>query len=746
MVRSRMWDRSVAALAVALATGWLAVGAARAQGQVAQSVQTSPRIGLVLSGGGARGAAHVGVLKVLEEYGIPVHAVAGTSMGAIVGGMYAAGWTPVEIEAEMAAIDWPAMLTDRLPRDYLSFRRREEDREFLTQFELPVDGRGARLPAGVIAGHNVEARLARLFLPAAAIRDFDELVVPFRAVATDLETGMPVVLGGGDLALAVRASLSMPAVFAPVQLGGRLLVDGGVARNLPVDVAREMGVDVLVVVDAGTPLSEREALRSLLDVSKQLTHIMTETNTAVQRESLEETDVLIRPELGSVNVLDFHRWAEAVDAGEAAARAMEAALRNHALAPDAYTRTVAAQRRRFRGPVIVDSVDVVATSGVSAVALRSLVKVRPGGRIDPAVLEADLLRLHGLRLFQRIHARIEVTGDTATLVFEPEPRARGNNSLRFGLGLEEDHGAGTARFSFLTSLWLRQLNRAGGELRFDLQVGEPRRALLEFFQPVREGSPLFIATQAVHLEGDAVVTLGPETTPAPYRTTQDRLSVEMGLHLGGRAEVRAGVLKGRRSAKPRDDGRDLPAFHDAEGGVTATITLDHLDDAALPHRGGLARLSWVGYRAGLGGATSYDDVEARVAHAVPVGRHTVILGVEAGTRSAGAPPHDTYSLGGVFRLTGRAPGSLAGRHGGLLRVIYLHELGDGGRVYVGASAEAGGTWDGGEDIQLADLVPAGSVLLGVRTLIGPVYLVLGHAEGGSPTGYLSVGRRVASPW
>jgi NTE family protein len=271
-----------------------------ATGQEEGSVHEPPRIGLVLSGGGARGAAHVGVLKFLEANDVPVHAIAGTSMGAIVGSMYATGWTPDEIEAQLGAIDWSTMLTDRLPREHLSFRRREEDREFLTQFELGIAGARPRLPSGLIAGHNVEARLARLLVPALAVRDFDRLAVPFRAVATDLETGGPVILRDGDLVMAVRASLSMPAVFAPVELDGRLLVDGGVGRNLPVDVARELGVDRLIVVDAGTPLSDREALRSLLDVSKQLTSVMTQSNTAVQRQSLADSDILIQPALGSV--------------------------------------------------------------------------------------------------------------------------------------------------------------------------------------------------------------------------------------------------------------------------------------------------------------------------------------------------------------------------------------------------------------------------------------------------------------
>jgi NTE family protein len=714
-----------------------------ATGQEQSSVQEPPRIGLVLSGGGARGAAHVGVLKFLEANDVPVHAIAGTSMGAIVGSMYAVGWTPDEIEAQLGATDWSTMLTDRLPREHLSFRRREEDREFLTQFELGIAGARPRLPSGLIAGHNVEARLARLLVPALAVRDFDRLAVPFRAVATDLETGDPVVLRDGDLVMAVRASLSMPAVFTPVELDGRLLVDGGVGRNLPVDVARELGVERLIVVDAGTPLSDREALRSLLDVSKQLTSVMTQSNTAVQRQSLADSDILIQPALGSLSVLDFHRWPEAVEAGEAAARDVGTALRRLAVAPEVQTATVAAERAGFRVPVVVDSVHVADVAGVPPAVLRGLMRIRPGHPVDPAVLEADILRLHGLRAYGRIHVRIVVEDELRILEVEPERKPGGSGSLRFGLGFEDDHGAGTSRFHILSSLWLRQVNRRGGELRLDLQAGEPRGVAAELFQPLSPGSRAFLTGLAEHREGEAAIPVSGSTTR--YRATDNQASIGLGFHAGGWGEVRTEVVRGRRTQEPGDGAPDLPTFDDAMAGVAVAITLDGLDDAALPRRGSLGRVQWTGYRTGLGSTYSYNKLDASGAVALPVGAGSVVLGTEVGTSSGGAPIHHPHTLGGVFRLTGRPAGSVAGRHVGLLRAIYLRDVRDG-RVYFGFSAEAGGAWDHLERVSLADLIPAGSLVVAVRTLVGPIYLVLGHAEGGSPTAMLSVGRRVASPW
>jgi NTE family protein len=697
----------------------------------------APRIGLILGGGGARGAAHVGVLKVLEEYGVPVHAIAGTSMGAIVGALYATGLTPAELEAELAAIDWIPMLSDRLPRTALPFRRREEDREFLTQLELPVGWRGPRLPSGLVAGLNVEARLARLLLPAAGIRDFDRLAVPFRATATDLETGELVVLGAGDLAMAVRASLSIPALFGPVELDGRLLVDGGVARNLPADVARDLGVDLVIAVDVGTTLAEREHLGSLLDVTRQLIHIITHVNTVTQRDDLGESDVLLTPDLGGIGILDFHRWEEAVAAGEAAARAMEAALRPLAIPPAAYTALLESQRAPFRGPIGVDSVHLVPVPGVPAAAARWVREAVRGGEVDPAALEEAILRLHGLRLLGHVHIRVEENGGAAVLVVEPEPRPGPASALRFGLTLEDDLGAGLSNYSVLASLWLRQLNRQGGEARVDLQAGEPRGALVEVFQPVAAGSPLFVTARGSYREADGFVLLEPGAPSRTLRGAETTMTAQIGAHPGlAGLELRAGLQ--RWHVRPEASGAAT------EVGVTAAVTLDFLGDAAFPRHGALARLAWAGFRTGLGGASSYDRLEASLAYARGIGRHTLVAGAEAAARTSGVPPHDAYGLGGPFRLTGRPPGSLAGHHGGLVRMVYLYDLGDA-RFHLGFSAEAGLAWARGAEPSFNDVVPAGSLLLAARTLVGPVFLVVGHAAGGSPTFYLSVGRSVAMP-
>src|SRR5688572_8893060 len=279
-----------------------------------------PRIGLVLSGGGARGAAHIGVLKVLEENRVPVHAIAGTSMGAVVGGLYATGLSAADIERVMTSVDWQDAFRDRPARTDLNFRRKLEDQNFLVKFPLGLKGRKFRLPRGLVQGQKLTQILRGLTLPVAQVQSFDQLGIPFRAVATDIVTGDRVVIDHGDLTTAMRASLSAPGVFSPVDFEGRMLVDGGLSSNLPIDVARQMGVDILIVVDCGFPLLERGKLVSVATVSNQMLAILIRSNTTAQRKSLTARDVIIDPALGDFSSLDFDSHARAMKIGEEAAR------------------------------------------------------------------------------------------------------------------------------------------------------------------------------------------------------------------------------------------------------------------------------------------------------------------------------------------------------------------------------------------------------------------------------------------
>src|SRR3954468_15626271 len=302
----------------------------------ASLAQRAPRIGVVLSGGGARGLAHVGVLKVLEEMRVPVHCVTGTSMGAIVGGAYAAGTPPAELEALVRKADWNEVFRDSPPRTDISTRRKIDEYKTLFAPEYGVKRSGLVLPKGVIAGVAIEAFFRGLTQPAIDVTDFDKLPIPFRAVAADIETGEAVVLSHGGLARALRASMSVPGALAPVEIDGRLLVDGGIANNLPIDEARKLCGDVIIAVNISSPALKREQITSAFSVAGQLINFLGKVNVERQLASLGSRDLLIAPQLGDIAASSFERSADAIRIGEEATRAVAGALGRYSVTEEQY--------------------------------------------------------------------------------------------------------------------------------------------------------------------------------------------------------------------------------------------------------------------------------------------------------------------------------------------------------------------------------------------------------------------------
>ncbi|MEN9807324.1 MAG: hypothetical protein RL756_1844, partial [Pseudomonadota bacterium] len=260
----------------------LVLTASKATAEPTATAGGAPRVGLVLSGGGARGLAHIGVIKYLEENNIHVHAIAGTSMGSVIGGMYASGMNAAQLEQVARTLDWRGAFDDNTSREQQDYRRKREDFDFLIGARLRFKEGKLGIPMGAIEGQRLNLLLHDLVKQVSGINDFDQLPIPYRAVASDIVTGDAVILERGDLAVAMRASMSIPGVFTPIELDGHLLVDGGIAKNIPVDVVQDMGVDRLIVIDIGTPLAPRDKLGNVLALMDQLTTIMTRKNSEQQ--------------------------------------------------------------------------------------------------------------------------------------------------------------------------------------------------------------------------------------------------------------------------------------------------------------------------------------------------------------------------------------------------------------------------------------------------------------------------------
>lgn len=704
-----------------------------------------PRVGLVLSGGGARGAAHVGVLKVLDEMRVPVDAIAGTSMGAVVGGLYASGMTALDIEELIASVNWQDAFQDRPPRAELGFRRKQDDRNFLVRYALGVREDGFVLPQGLVQGQKLEQVLRNAALPVADVQDFDQLPIPFRAVATDLETGEAVFMDSGDLVTAMRASISAPGVFAPAQRDGRLLVDGGLVENLPIDVARQMGVDVLIVVDVSFPLYSRDQLASPFEVTNQAFAIMIRSRTLEQRKKLGPDDIVIDPPLGRFFSADFERVPQALRAGERAADAARDKLAALALSPQDYQAYLTARNPRATSSPLVEFVRADSQSQAYAALVDATMADVVGKPLDPELMKKELSSLYALDRFESIDYSLVEEDGHAGLEMNLRRKSWGPNYARFGLNLEDDF-EGNSRYNAAMRFIMTELNGLGAEWLTDLQIGESPRVFTEFYQPLSLASRYFVAPQ-FEFQERSVYTLQDEARIAEYRVRSITGGLDVGRELSSWGEVRLGLRRGSGRSHVLIGDPALPADEFNRGGVFARFSYDKLDSIFFPRRGQQFEFEWRGERDSLGADQDFDAFVTSWLIARSLDRHTLIFWTDMGTTVEDLTrPEDLFQLGGFFNLSGLPPDSLPGPHYGIARLIYYRKIGRGGSgvldlpAYAGVSLEAGNAWMTRDEISTGDLRKNGSLFFGVDTPLGPVYLAAGFDESGDKQFYLFLGR------
>lgn len=702
-------------------------------------------IGVVLGGGGARGAAHIGVLKVLERERIPVCRIAGTSMGAIVGGLYAAGYTADEIEAVLAAVDWKDVLADDPPRADFPIRRKNDTLRYLLDFRLGVRDGVIQLPRGAIQGQKLLLLLRRLSLHTWRTEQFDELPIPFRAVATDIATGEAVVFDRGDLALAIRASMSVPAAFAPIRVDGRLLVDGGIVNNVPVDIAREMGADRLIVVDVGAPLAPESALNSPFAITMQMLDLLMKQRTAQILAGLDPADVRIAPALGDIGSASFGRAIEAVPLGEAAAEAELPRLRALAVDAEAYADWRSRHRRLpFDQPTIAFLEVVMQRSRTAGYVERELEGLA-GSVLDPGALERRIGAVYGQGNYERIGWRlVERDGRTGVEVL-PVDKGWGPNFLTFGLQLSDDF-AGRASYQLGAEYTMTGLNRWGGEWRTRAEVGRIGGLRTEFFQPWGARGQFFAFPYVEYRSLDQDLRLL-GSVRSSYRLRRAALGIDLGWEPSAHWRLYGGPYRVRGDARQRVGGPDLSsAFDENAGGLRVGFIRDTLDDADFPSAGGRGEFVLASTRAGFGADgkgevldLGWDQVLSRGAHHLLLGARVHTTWGEPGLLEGLAP------LGGFTNLSGYAERALLGEQLGLVRGVYYRRLGDASALftvpaYVGASLEAGNVHDRRDDLLDIDrLVLAGSLFVGVDSPFGPIFLGFGANDDGESSFYLNFG-------
>ena len=733
------WNALVAGLA-------LVALPAQAFESAAQAVPAKrPKICLVLSGGGARGAAHVGVLKVLEEYRVPIDCIAGTSMGSLVGAAYATGTSVSEMETINRSISVELLFKENPPRQDLGWRRKQDDyRDFIGP-EIGVGNGQLTLSKGLVSGVQLETVLRQLTKAKGYYR-FDDLPIPFRGVATDLVTGKAVVFKDGELANVMRASMSVPGAVAPAEFGGMMLVDGMLTSNLPVDAARAMGADIVIAVNVGTPLLKREELNGIMGITGQMLSILTEQNVQASLASLKPTDILISPELGDYTTGDFDHLPKISPLGEEAARKVADRLSQLSLPPAQY----AALRQRQQAKVVTDpaAVDEIRIAGLHSVnpaTVRAAMDTQARQPIDQKKLDADMRRIFGLGDFEHVDYSFFEEPNRRILAVDAVEKTWGLDTMRLGLGLSTDF-AGDALFNLLISYRKKWINSLGAEWRTDAQIGPTAGVITEFYQPFEADGPFFIAPRAI-LERRGVPLFKGEDQIGSYDLTYALAGVDLGAQLRQYGEVRLGVVAGTMKPRLSTGASNFLRNNDSisQGAYTFKLILDQLDSLHFPRYGWRVGTRVYDSNKALGADTVYTKWDADVTGAYSLGEHTINVGLKAGGKigSHDLPGYDQFQWGGFLQQSGYAPGQLLG--GDLLfgRVAYYQRVLRGTLLegmYAGASLEVGRVGNPLIVGNPSGTLKSGSLFVAADSPLGPAYLGYGRSTDGNANFYFFIGR------
>ena len=711
----------------------------------ASNAWSRPVVGLVLSGGGARGAAHLGVIQVLEEMNIPIDFIAGTSMGSIIGGLYAIGTPPEDIEKLTTKVDWSAMFSDTIPRQNQSYRAKEGKENYLLSVKIDSK-KGLSLPKGLVSGKKLDLTLRALTLGAGD--DFNAFPIPFSAVATNVETGKMVVLEKGDLAKSLRASMAIPVAFAPVVIDGQQLVDGGVARNLPIDVARQMGADVVIAVNISTPLYTADKINNVLNIADQTTGFLTNLNVEEQIKSLKEGDTLITPDLGDITTASFTRMNEAVEIGRKAARAMTEELKRYSVSPEEYQAFRQQQLKASHRPGKIEFVEVeqkkkIISTNILSRYLNYLLQKTKGEQPEADVLAQSIFMIYEREDLADIDFKLIEKDGKQGLLLEPILKENLQHNIDLGFQLSNDFKGNTS-YDLQLEYRMTHINSLGAEWKNKFLFGEKREGLTEFYQPLEASAfRLFVAPYLLYDVTPYYLYDGPSRV-AQYQFTDTYAGADLGYQLAEFGELRFGLFKGYTITELETGNPKLPenTFHNA--GYKASLVFDQIDNTGFPKKGGFLKAVYTAGTTAMGSEEDYNAIETSGVLPYTFGRSTIIARARWDSLLSSADTfNQLFFLGGFLDLSGMVPDQLYGQQLVLGELIYVFRLLKqkvfNNDLYIGLSAEAGNTWMKRSDMSFDDLIAAGSVFIGADSIIGPIYLGYGHAEGGHDAVYFYIG-------
>ena len=710
---------------------------------LAQAVEppSRPRVGLVLGGGGARGAAHIGVLEVLEEMRVPVDCVAGTSMGALIAGAYASGLSPAQMRQEMAKADWKDMFVDTPDLSDVAYRNKQFLRRFIPSSETGVTPDGVKYPPGAVDGEKIKLFFNHLVGSGRTERLIERLPLKVSLIATDIGTGERVVMREGSLTTAMRASMSVPGLLSPVAYDGRKLVDGGLVDNVPIGEVRERcNPDVVIAINVGSPMLKSEDVGSLLSVSAQMVNLLTEQNVTRSLATLKPTDIYIRPELGDITAGDFARNAETADLGKAAANAVRGQFDKLSVTPERYADWRVGIDRATRVTQKIDQIEVVGLNRVNPAMVERQLRVRPGDPVDVAKIEDDVLRINGDGMYQSVDYKLLNEREKNILRILPVEKYWGPDYMRFAMNLDADSSQGSG-FSVRGAYHNTLINSYGAESLVGLQFGNTNRVFAEFYQPLDPARHFFLETQASYTSGPQNVYFEDKRV-AQYARSETQIKLGVGANLGLAGQAGIDWVEQKISLDLDVGSPRLPNADVRERGIEARFLLDQMNRLYFASRG------WaVGVKYFDSAENNYSRLDLNAAGAFSLGKTVINTRVSHTSSPTGALPfYNSGSLGGVLNMSAFAKGQLVGdnmTYAGLRAEQILGELGLGmrGDLRFGVALEGAhiGKMYSEPTLQSRQIIPSIGAYFASETPIGPAYLGFGYSPGGYTNLFFNLG-------
>jgi NTE family protein len=697
-----------------------------------------PKVGLVLGGGGARGAAHIGVLEELERLRIPVDCVAGTSMGALVAGAWAAGLDAATLRSEMGKADWNDLFQDNPGYNDINYRTKRLAKRYLPGSEAGVTATGLVTPPGVVSGQKIKLFFNQLVHADAGDRLIEQLALPVSIIATDIGTGARVVFRDGSLTLAMRASMSVPGLMAPLEYDGRKLVDGGLVDNLPIQEVRDLcGAEIVIAVNVGSPLLQASEISGLLSVSTQMVSILTEQNVTQSLSKLGADDIYIKPDLTGLTAGQFERSAEAADRGRTAA---QAATTLQSLAADPLTYAAWRQRWAEKDPEQprVDAIEIAGLKVVNPAAVERYLEQQPGDRLNVQQLNGNLLRAYGDGYYERVDYTMTREGDKNLLRIMPVEKSWGPDYLRLGLNLNSTL-TGRSTFSLRAAYQKTWLNSLGAELLTSAELGSNTGIGAELYQPMDPAQHYFVyGAASVRRENFALFV--DDLRISDYRNSIGRLDLAAGLNLGMTGQVRLGLRDEHQTATIETGLTVLPADPLHIRGWLASWETDQKNQLHISTTGWSGKGSWFESESG-----NYNRLNLNLDGSYQLKDWVLGLrGSYAGSTYGGLPPQEMGRLGGFLNLSGFANDQLMGDrvsygHVRAERILGRMPLGLIGDMRMGFALEVGKVADPVSEPRRTGLLNSTAIYVRGETPFGPAYIGLGQSSSGPVNAYFFIG-------